>query len=438
MSGSRTNGCASTARRRSRWRRSSSGSRSPAPRSRPSTTTASGRLERFVVGKVLTRGKHPDADRLNVCTVDVGDGRSRSRSSAARRTSPPGQTVAVARPGAMMPDGTKLKKAKLRGVESNGMILAEDEVGLASDRAGGIMVLDDALAAGTPLVDVLPISTDVIELEITPNRPDCLGVYGVAREVHAATDAPLAPAPWAEDLGTPGYVAGRRRRGRGPRPVPALHRARLRERDDRPVAALAEGAPDGRRHAADQQRRRHHQLRDAAHGPARCTRSTSTGSPAASSIVRRATDGEQVDDARRPDAHARRRDARHRRRRRPDVDRRRHGRRALRGRGRHDARADGGRQLGRPQHPPHVQHPGAAQRGRRALREGPGARAGDGGPGRRDPADGRADGRRRWPAGRSTSGGERPGPDATIRLREHHVAELLGLVIPRAAPDRRS
>ena len=81
-----------------------------------------------------------------------------------------------------MPDGTRLKKAKLRGQESNGMILAEDEVAIGTDH-DGIMVLDDALAAGTPLADVLPIATDVLELEITPNRPDCLGVYGVAREV---------------------------------------------------------------------------------------------------------------------------------------------------------------------------------------------------------------------------------------------------------------
>ena len=113
--------------------------------------------------------------------------------------------------------------------------------------------------------------------------------------------------------------------------MPALHRARLRGRDDRPVAAVAEGAPDGRRPAPDQQRRRHHQLRDAARPASRCTPSTSTASPAGGSSCAARSDGEQVDHARRPGAHARRRDARHRRRRRPDVDRRRHGRRALRG-----------------------------------------------------------------------------------------------------------
>ena len=97
-----------------------------------------------------------------------------------------GQTVAVARPGAVMPGGVKLKKAKLRGVESDGMILAEDEVGIGTLH-DGIMVLDDDLLPGTPLEEVLPLATDVLELEITPNRPDCLAVYGVAREVHAAT-----------------------------------------------------------------------------------------------------------------------------------------------------------------------------------------------------------------------------------------------------------
>ena len=81
-----------------------------------------------------------------------------------------GQTVAVALPGAVMPDGTRLKRSKLRGVVSEGMILAEDEVAIGTDH-DGIMVLDDDLLEGTPLAEVLPIATDVLELEITPNRP---------------------------------------------------------------------------------------------------------------------------------------------------------------------------------------------------------------------------------------------------------------------------
>ena len=128
-----------------------------------------------------------------------------------------GQTVAVARPGAVMPDGTKLKQAKLRGVVSEGMILAASELELepAGERSPGIMVLDDLtpdaeFAAGTPLAEVLPISTDVLELEITPNRPDCLGVYGVARELHAATGAALAPRALGRGPGRGGEPHGAR------------------------------------------------------------------------------------------------------------------------------------------------------------------------------------------------------------------------------------
>jgi phenylalanyl-tRNA synthetase beta chain len=196
--------------------------------------------EHFVIGRVLSAEPHPDADRLKVCKVDVGPGGDGADGGAGPATivcgAPnvaAGQTVAVARPGAVMPDGTKLRQAKLRGVVSEGMILSESELelGAGGDSVKGILVLGGdsgvdgpgtgthtgalvpgasalgALAPGTPLEQVLPIAMDVLELEITPNRPDCLGVYGVARELHAATGAPLAPAPWAEDPGTPGELA---------------------------------------------------------------------------------------------------------------------------------------------------------------------------------------------------------------------------------------
>jgi phenylalanyl-tRNA synthetase beta chain len=163
-------------------------------------------LERFVVGRVLEAQQHPDADRLTVCAVDVGDGGPQQIVCGAPNVAA-GQLVAVARPGAVMPDGTKLGVAKLRGVESNGMILAEDELGIGTEHAG-IMVLDGDLQPGTPLDAVLPIATEVLELEITSNRPDCLGVYGVAREVHAVTGAPLAAPPWSDDPGTPGPIEG--------------------------------------------------------------------------------------------------------------------------------------------------------------------------------------------------------------------------------------
>ncbi|HWF50740.1 MAG TPA: phenylalanine--tRNA ligase subunit beta [Solirubrobacteraceae bacterium] len=167
-----------------------------------------GALERFVVGRVLEAGPHPNADRLSVCRVDVGEDEPAQIVCGAPNVRA-GQTVAVARPGAVMPDGTKLKKAKLRGLESDGMILAEDEVAIGTEH-DGIMVLShaDGLPPGAPLADVLPLATDVLELEITPNRPDCLAIYGIAREAHAATGAPLAPPPWQQDPGTPGSVQG--------------------------------------------------------------------------------------------------------------------------------------------------------------------------------------------------------------------------------------
>ena len=151
----------------------------------------------FVVGRVLDASQHPDADRLTVCTVDDGSGDPRTIVCGAPNVTT-GQTVAVALPGAIMPDGTELGEAKLRGVRSSGMILAEDEVGIGEDHAG-IMVLDDGLAPGAPLAAHLPIADEVIEIEITPNRPDAMGVYGVARDVHAVTVAPLAEDPTAAD-----------------------------------------------------------------------------------------------------------------------------------------------------------------------------------------------------------------------------------------------
>ncbi len=173
-----------------------------------------GAVERFVVGRVLEVGPHPDADRLRVCEVDLGaaNGDGPAQIVCGAPNVAEGQTVAVALPGAVMPDGSRLKKAKLRGVASEGMILAASELEMGAGDEG-ILVLDDftldaEFAPGTPLSDVLPIATEVLELEITPNRPDCLGIYGVARELHAATGAPLSEPPWLQDPGSAGPLDG--------------------------------------------------------------------------------------------------------------------------------------------------------------------------------------------------------------------------------------
>ena len=151
----------------------------------------------FVVGRVIAADPHPNADRLRVCVVDAGDGERTIVCGAPNVAA--GQTVAVALPGAVMPGGQKLAKAKLRGVESAGMILAEDELELGDDH-DGIMVLGDVgLPPGTPLTELIAVSEEVLELDLNPNRSDCLSVYGVAREVHAITGAPLTPPPWELD-----------------------------------------------------------------------------------------------------------------------------------------------------------------------------------------------------------------------------------------------
>jgi phenylalanyl-tRNA synthetase beta chain len=156
----------------------------------------------FVVGRVLSAEQHPDADRLTVCSVDTGAGEPSTIVCGAPNVAA-GQVVAVARPGAVMPDGTKLGAAKLRGVRSEGMILAEDEVGIGGDH-DGIMVLDEALPVGAPLRQHLPIVDEVLEIEITPNRPDAMAIYGVARDVHAVTAAALAEDPTTQDAAPSG------------------------------------------------------------------------------------------------------------------------------------------------------------------------------------------------------------------------------------------
>jgi phenylalanyl-tRNA synthetase beta chain len=151
----------------------------------------------FVVGKVVECERHPNADRLSVCAVDTGEGQPRTIVCGAPNVAA-GQTVPVALPGATLPGGATLGEAKLRGVRSAGMILSAAELELAAE-SEGILVLTGDAAAGTPLGELIPLAEPVLELEVTPNRVDCLGVYGVAREVHAITAEPLGPEPWTED-----------------------------------------------------------------------------------------------------------------------------------------------------------------------------------------------------------------------------------------------
>jgi phenylalanyl-tRNA synthetase beta chain len=135
------------------------------------------------VGHVVARDPHPNADRLSVCSVDIGDGDSISVVCGAPNVAAD-QKIAFAPVGTTLPDGTKLKKAKIRGVVSTGMICSNRELGLGDDH-DGILVLDPAAAIGVPLGDVVSTGSRELEVGITPNRGDVASVIGVAREVQA-------------------------------------------------------------------------------------------------------------------------------------------------------------------------------------------------------------------------------------------------------------
>ncbi|WP_456479116.1 YtpR family tRNA-binding protein [Nautilia sp.] len=145
--------------------------------------------QNVVIGKVIECQKHPNADKLNVCKVDVGDETLQIVCGASNVVN--AEYVVVSKVGAVLPGDFKIKKAKLRGVESNGMICAAKEIGLP-DFHEGILIMDDSLGelktgeyAGKYLND------EIIELGVTANRGDCFSVYGIARELSAGLDIDL-------------------------------------------------------------------------------------------------------------------------------------------------------------------------------------------------------------------------------------------------------
>ncbi|MEI8242444.1 MAG: phenylalanine--tRNA ligase subunit beta [bacterium] len=144
--------------------------------------------ENYVVAEVRACAPHPNADRLRLCTVF--DGTAELQIVCGAPNVAVGQKVCLAKLGAVMPDGSKLKKAKIRGVESFGMLCAEDELGL-SNKHEGLLVLDPALPPGLPLVEALPAPDTIFDLEITWNRSDCLSIIGIAREFAALLDRPV-------------------------------------------------------------------------------------------------------------------------------------------------------------------------------------------------------------------------------------------------------
>ena len=156
---------------------------------REAVTDLGERLHGVVVGGVLERTQHPNADRLSVCRVDLGSPAPATIVCGAPNVAV-GQKVAVVTPGQTLPDGTRIRQAKIRGVESQGMICSEVELILGED-ASGIMVLPDDYRIGADFAVESGLDDVLIEFEVTPNRPDCLSLMGIAREVSALNGSPL-------------------------------------------------------------------------------------------------------------------------------------------------------------------------------------------------------------------------------------------------------
>lgn len=155
-------------------------------------------LDNIKVARILAVEPHPDADRLTLCDVDAGE-ETPVRVVCGAPNARAGLVTAIALPGAILPSGMKVKRAKVRGQESAGMLCAEDELGISSDH-GGLIELDDSLVIGQEISQTLGLVDTMIEVDLTPNRPDCASVIGIAREVAGFAGATLTPTVARKDL----------------------------------------------------------------------------------------------------------------------------------------------------------------------------------------------------------------------------------------------
>ncbi len=152
--------------------------------------TGAPQLTHVVVGEILTRDRHPNADKLSVCTVDVGPAGGVKTIVCGAHNCDAGCRVLVALPGAVLPGNFAIKQSKIRGQESDGMMCSPDEIGMGSDHSG-LLILEGRPALGTPMNEALPPGDTVFDIEITPNRPDALSHLGIARELAAWFKLPL-------------------------------------------------------------------------------------------------------------------------------------------------------------------------------------------------------------------------------------------------------
>ncbi len=152
--------------------------------------TGAPQLDQVFVGEVLVRDKHPNADKLSVCQVDLGSAGGVKTIVCGAQNYKVGDRVPVALAGAVLPGNFVIKQSKIRGQLSDGMMCSAKELGVAED-ADGLLILDGRPALGTPINAVLPAGDVVFDLEITPNRPDCQSHLGIARELAAWFKLPL-------------------------------------------------------------------------------------------------------------------------------------------------------------------------------------------------------------------------------------------------------
>src|SRR5438874_1691889 len=147
--------------------------------------TRGAKIDNMVISQITASSRHPNADRLTVCQVDDGSGTKRQIVCGATNYKV-GDKVPLALPGAKLPNGLEIRKSKLRGVESEGMLCSPIELGLGEDASGLLMLSPDA-RVGAPIVDLFPADT-ILDVEITPNRGDLLSHFGLAREIAALTN----------------------------------------------------------------------------------------------------------------------------------------------------------------------------------------------------------------------------------------------------------
>jgi phenylalanyl-tRNA synthetase beta chain len=150
------------------------------------------KIDKVIVSQIVASSRHPNADRLSVCEVDDGSGTKRQIVCGASNYKV-NDKVPLALPGAKLPNGTEIRKSKLRGVDSEGMLCSAIELGLGSE-AAGLLILSPEAKIGAPISDLFPSDT-ILDVEITPNRGDLLSHFGLAREIAALTGTKLRAAP---------------------------------------------------------------------------------------------------------------------------------------------------------------------------------------------------------------------------------------------------